>query len=771
MLRSSFFLVLTLVGLAVGGPAAAQDNPFASCTRVSNIRRLGQETVASPDRPGMFDVVLKGLVEIECDDTTLSADQVTVERDTDRIRATGHVVLRQRDLVVYADRADLNSRTKLGVFHEAQGSARIGEQPAERSQFGTLEPDVLFHGRTVERVAPTMYRITDGGFTTCVQPAPRWEMTGSKGTIVLDKRVLMANVVLKVKEVPLFYLPILYYPINKEERSTGFLLPSYGASTLRGTSVSNAFFWAIGRTHDATFYHDWFASTGNGVGAEYRYKTTGGAGNTNFYVINEHAQQIEGGTSVAAHRSYRIDGSANQTLPRYWRIYGRMNYFTDASTQQSYQDISQYSQRQRMVSVTLTGAYRRFRVLTIGDLRDLFYGTAQGQRTGRGPLAQIVIGDKAIGGTKIYYGANTEAVYFIRQNDITRPETNRSLWRFDATPTVRAPLSNLPYLTATGSASWRITNWLETIDPVTGQQVPVMLTRQLLQLRAQMIGPVVARVFQTPDNGYADRFKHLIQPSFTVERNSAFRDLDRVVKNDYAVDQLVGGVTTVNYRITNRVLARRRAAAVPGTDPAPGIAQQILSVDISQSYYTDSLAANSDPEYSVTGSQTRQTPAGTFSPIQLTAIGNPTDTASVQFRMEIDSRYKAVRTLSASGSFSRPLAFVTGGWSKRLRIPGLAGFDAIGTEFLNASTTVRTRQNGLGGTYALNLDIANRSLLQQRVVAYYNTQCCGVSFDWQNVKTPLLANRGVPNDRRLGLSFTLAGIGSFSNPFGSFGGG
>jgi hypothetical protein len=59
----------------------------------------------------------------------------------------------------------------------------------------------------------------------------------------------------------------------------------------------------------------------------------------------------------------------------------------------------------------------------------------------------------------------------------------------------------------------------------------------------------------------------------------------------------------VNYRITNRVLARRRPAAAPGTDPGPGIAQQILSVDISQSYYTDSLAANSDPEYTVTGSQ------------------------------------------------------------------------------------------------------------------------------------------------------------------------
>jgi hypothetical protein len=28
----------------------------------------------------------------------------------------------------------------------------------------------------------------------------------------------------------------------------------------------------------------------------------------------------------------------------------------------------------------------------------------------------------------------------------------------------------------------------------------------------------------------------------------------------------------------------------------------------------------------------------------------------------------------------------------------------------------------------------------------------------------------IPSDRRFGISFTLAGIGSFSNPFGSFGG-
>src|SRR6185295_1424896 len=192
---------------------------------------------------------------------------------------------------------------------------------------------------------------------------------------------------------------------------------------------------------------------------------------------------------------------------------------------------------------------------------------------------------------------DAEAAYLIRQDDITRPETNRSLWRFDTNPRIRAPLSTLPYLTATGSASLRLTRWLETLDPMTGEQVPIALNRQLLEMRMQVGGPNFERIFRTPDNGYADRFKHLIQPSFSIQRTTAFRDLNRVVKNDYAVDSLVGGVTTMRYGLTNRILAGRRKL-VAGVEPTPGVVREILSVDISQSYYSDALAAIVDPEYS-----------------------------------------------------------------------------------------------------------------------------------------------------------------------------
>ena len=81
------------------------------------------------------------------------------------------------------------------------------------------------------------------------------------GTIVLnlDHYTLLKQVVMNVKGVPLLYLPVMYYPTQKDDRATGFLLPTYGASTLRGHSIHNAFFWAINRSQDATFLHDWFS--------------------------------------------------------------------------------------------------------------------------------------------------------------------------------------------------------------------------------------------------------------------------------------------------------------------------------------------------------------------------------------------------------------------------------------------------------------------------------------------------------------------------------
>ena len=77
----------------------------------------------------------------------------------------------------------------------------------------------------------------------------------------------------------------------------------------------------------------------------------------------------------------------------------------------------------------------------------------------------------------------------------------------------------------------------------------------------------------------------------------------------------------------------------------------------------------------------------------------------------------------------------------------------------------------LGASYSFNYDLRRDTFLQQRYTAYYNAQCCGVAVEYQTFDYgDSSAGRGISEDKRFNLSFTLAGIGTFSNIFGAFGG-
>ena len=112
-------------------------------------------------------------------------------------------------------------------------------------------------------------------------------MTSSSLKLRVDHYALLRNMQLKVKGVPALYLPAMYYPLSKDNRSTGFLMPSYGSSTIKGQTISNAFFWAIDRSQDATILHDWFSKTGQAVAGEYRYVSLAGSGNFRTDFLNE----------------------------------------------------------------------------------------------------------------------------------------------------------------------------------------------------------------------------------------------------------------------------------------------------------------------------------------------------------------------------------------------------------------------------------------------------------------------------------------------------
>jgi hypothetical protein len=90
------------------------------------------------------------------------------------------------------------------------------------------------------------------------------------------------------------------------------------------------------------------------------------------------------------------------------------------------------------------------------------------------------------------------------------------------------------------------------------------------------------------------------------------------------------------------------------------------------------------------------------------------------------------------------------------------------THFLSTDGSFKTRDGRLGGAYLLDIDMKDRSVLNQRYRFSYNAQCCGFGVEYQITNIEHL-NQSERFRRTFNFTFTLAGIGSFSNPMGAFG--
>ena len=287
---------------------------------------------------------------------------------------------------------------------------------ANIAAFGGQDPDVYFYGEKLEKLGPRKYRITRGGFTTCVQPTPRWEVTSGSVVLNLDDYAIANNTVLRVKGVPVFYLPILYYPIRNDQRATGFLLPTYGASTLRGQSLSNAFFWAINRSQDATFFHDWFTRTGMGEGSEYRYIAgLQSAGNVRAYRFVQHeTQYTQSGqtTTLPAKNSYEFTGAVTQALWGKARVRMRLDYFSDVLTQQLYhQNIYQASRRSRLIEAGASDVFGPLSTTLLYQRNETFNSDTSSVLYGSTPRVSAILAPQQLFGAPIYASMNSEYAY------------------------------------------------------------------------------------------------------------------------------------------------------------------------------------------------------------------------------------------------------------------------------------------------------------------------------------------------------------------------
>jgi hypothetical protein len=259
------------------------------------------------------ELILKEYVDIKCGDLRLQADLVRYIPSTHEAHAEGNVVLDQARVRITADSLDYNLETGTGQFINARGYA---------------EPTILFEAARVEQTSKDTMVLEDASFTACTQPTPYWSFKIGRGILRLDDYAYLHDLSFKLGGATVFYTPYLVWPI-KTDRVSGLLFPEFGFSNRSGTIISEAWYWAMNRSMDATVYFDYMSKSGYGSGLEYRYvPSETGRGRFSGYYIRDQVAKEENEPGVPVDR-WVIDYQHQQELGSEWRFVANANFVSD----------------------------------------------------------------------------------------------------------------------------------------------------------------------------------------------------------------------------------------------------------------------------------------------------------------------------------------------------------------------------------------------------------------------------------------------------------
>jgi LPS-assembly protein len=198
----------------------------------------------------------RGKVELKEGARTLTADYVTYNENTKDVFAEGNVVLQDEGDQVACDSLQLNMETKKGTL--------------ENGKIFLKQGNFYIAGKEMKKVGENQYTMEKGEFTTCGWDKPAWKFTANDVNVTVDGYAKTKSAKFHILDYPVFYFPWGMFPV-KTERQSGFLIPEIALSTRNGTMISNAYYWAISKDKDATFYATYIGKRGINLGTQFRY--------------------------------------------------------------------------------------------------------------------------------------------------------------------------------------------------------------------------------------------------------------------------------------------------------------------------------------------------------------------------------------------------------------------------------------------------------------------------------------------------------------------
>jgi LPS-assembly protein len=685
-------------------------------------------SAASLEYDGEDRAVLTGDVHICFKDMEVKAHQVILEPDAERIEAMGEVIFDQGPRRLAGETMELDLASETGRLTDARAF---------------VSTDYFFEGDEIAKTGASTYTVTNGVFTSCEGEVPPWSFKVRRATVTADGYAKARGATLRTKNVPIFYLPYVLWPV-RDDRSSGFLVPKPGYSSRRGASLGLAYYQTLGRSWDTTFYADLFSGgaempaagegAGNyfGFGNEVRYRPSEGTeGRFEGYLINDPERDEVRWRVRYDHQS--------RDLPLGLRAVVAIEDVSDFEFFEDFErSVEANSRRQLYSNAFLSGNWGAHSLNVLVDHRETFLQRGSAVELRQLPEVEYRLRSTRLGRTPLYLQLRGALHYL----DVERSELlDNTYGRANLFPELTLPVRSVPWFSMAFTVGGQLT-WYGDSLLLPSEREPdresdfrgESLTRTTPTARVELVGPSFSRVFEGKGKVWS-RFKHIVEPRFDYVFLDGFDEQGRVPVFD-EIDSLTGQ-NVGRFALVNRLLAKP-------ADEKLGGAREILSFELFQDYSFDDerpLQRSGD------GSEVRQ--AG--SPGLLVRY-TPTDSSQLRAEVRYSTLFGEVESTALSASYGIAPGYHLGlRWTAR-RDPELSDTQ---TNQLRLSTRLALVPRKLSLATEVNYDV-ERSLVQfQRYLLDFTGSCYGISLDVADLRA------GTRRDREYRLLVTLKNVGSF----------
>jgi lipopolysaccharide assembly outer membrane protein LptD (OstA) len=583
-------------------------------TTIAKTRTVGGISIVNADR---LEITSEGFtgdgnVEVTWGEYRLYSEHLELKLHSGELTAVGRVNLSSNKTVITGGKFFFNVKNQTGIMEDT---------------YGQLSPSTRYTTGETKVESNNTLKFKKMEFTPCAQCTPRWKISCSNGKIKKEKYVQMKNVLFKVKKIPVFYVPILHYPLDKDGRATGFLFPLMGSSKDKGFFVSNAFFWDIKPYMDLTLNVDYYSKAGIGLAEDFRYITHGMTGNIKFYYMTYREgfqfeqlslPTVEGSSDdplnpVTRKPDFLLEMKHIQTLkllnaPSRFTVHidkpGDPNFLRVFSNDF---DMLQRNTFRSSLSFDTT-IYKAKISVEASENETYSVGSNKSRFIRKLPSISLNVNQEKIWKLPGYFSlyasfSNKKRWKKSYENDIDELTTTEELsddqleaeeksvervTSITFKPSYSLKLSGLPWLKANLNLSSKHKYYLQSLNPLADEATildsPLYLSSHTAAISLK--GPIFARIFESETS----KFKHIIEPGITFRYATPLQedDLERVipldsfVKNEY---------TYLGVSLSTRLLMKSKKGK--------GSAREILSLSVKQDYYFDPVLGNSNRKITI----------------------------------------------------------------------------------------------------------------------------------------------------------------------------